>query len=170
MDIVVVGKLAGSYGIKGWLHLRSYTSPPENLLSYDRWHLQMPGAAAWQPITDMQCRAHKKGFIVKLAGVDEPEQALTLRGALLGVPAEVLAPLQDPDEFYWRDLLGCEVRDTAGRSLGVVQQLLETGANDVLCVQPAGGGSQVLIPFAEPYVLKVMHEEQQILVDWQPDW
>ncbi|MEM9623148.1 MAG: ribosome maturation factor RimM [Pseudomonadota bacterium] len=177
---VVVGKFGGTYGIKGWLHVRSFTEPPANLLAYRPWLVRQGSAGAWQEVAVEQCKPHKQGFVVKLTGLDSPEQAQTWVGAMVAIPAAVLPAPEDPEEYYWRDLLGCEVFTLSGQSIGKVQQILETGAHEVLCVRPqpvtspGATGDQaaedVLIPFVPQYVHEVDIVQRRMTVDWQADW
>lgn len=79
------------------------------------------------------------------------------------------------DEFYWRDLIGCEVVNTKGYKMGKVDQIVETGSNDVLLVKANAkdgfGKTERMIPFVtEQFILEVNLAEKQILVDWDPDF
>src|SRR5690606_14491238 len=82
--------------------------------------------------------------IVKLEGVDTRDDAETLRGALLQVPGDQVVPLPE-DHYYVFQIVGLEVVDEDGRELGVVKEVLFTGANDVYVVERADG-SELLLP------------------------
>ncbi len=167
-DVVVVGRIGGPYGVKGWVHLQSFTTPAENLLDYQPWWVKT-ATGDWQQLAKPACRKHKNGFVALLEGVADRDAAAGLNGQLLGVLANVLPPLADLDEFYWRELEGCEVIDTTGKTLGRVDHLLETGANDVLVIL-ADSGQQVLIPFVAQYVQAVDRQKRVIRVDWDEQW
>lgn len=167
-DVVVVGRVGSPYGVQGWLHLNSYTSPPANILDYQPWLLKTKGGT-WRWLANRQCRKHKKGFIAHFEDITDRDAAARLSGSSLGVPAEVLPELGGLDEFYWRDLVGCEVRDVLGNLLGQVDHLLETGANDVLVVA-ADDGAQCLIPFVAEYVQAIDMPRKTITVDWDSQW
>ena len=81
--------------------------------------------------------------------------------------ANQLPELDTRSEIYWRDLVGCQVR-SAARSLGVVAEVLETGANDVLRV--TDGDAETLIPYVKDYVISVDLKQNLIEVDWHDDW
>jgi len=165
---VVVGRIGGAYGVKGWVRLSSYTEPPENLLDYRPWLLAE--GLGWRPLEVLGVRPHQGGFVAKLADVDDREQAAGLRGRLLAVPAAVL-PEPAEDEFYWRDLIGLEARSPAGERLGRVVSLLETGHRDVLVIErPAAGERDWLVPFDRRYVPEVRVAEGYLCVDWDPAW
>lgn len=177
---MVVGRIQGPYGIKGWVHVAAFTEPRENLLNYQPWQLAPPGysadsavagkpAGTWEPVEVRQIRAHKQGFVALLEGVADRNGAEALKGRLIGVAAESLTP-PESDEYYWRDLIGMRVCDAAGEGLGQVTGLLETGAHDVLVIRPAAAADQapdeLLIPFHSTYVVEVDLTGKLIRVDW----
>ena len=73
----------------------------------------------WQAYKLEQVREHGKGLIAKLVGIDDRTAAEALQGSYVGAPREAM-PATDDDEFYWDDLVGLEVRNTKGESLGIV--------------------------------------------------
>ena len=167
-DVVVVGRIGGPFGVQGWVHVHSFTDPPENLLDYRPWRLKGK-YSDWQPVLELQCRPHKKGFIARFKDSLDRDAAAAFTGQLIGVPAPSLPALAEADEFYWRDLVGCVVVDGAGGDLGRVDHLLETGANDVLVVV-SPHGEQILIPFVADYVTSVDAATRTITVDWDIRW
>ena len=175
--MVVVGRIQGPYGIKGWVHVASFTDPKENIQNYSPWQLgSQSGSGDWRAAEVEHLRPHKQGYVAKLRGIDDRNGADAVKGLLIGVP-EASLPEPDSGEYYWRDLIGAEVVNTDDRILGKVTSLIETGAHDVLVIESAGGprGEQpnanspedILIPFHADYVLEVDKAAQQIRVDWQ---
>ncbi|MDB6061127.1 MAG: ribosome maturation factor RimM [Verrucomicrobiaceae bacterium] len=174
-DLVVIGRLTGVYGVKGWLKLFSYTDPMENFFGYQRCQIFRQGA--WQQLAIADGRQHGKGLVVKLRDVDDRDQAAAFVGCDIVVPAEDLPQLA-ADDFYWRELEGLQVvvdDPERGRLiLGKVNHLLETGANDVLVVK--GDDQSIdqrerLIPYLpDQVVLKVDLPAQTIVVAWDPDF
>lgn len=162
--IVVVGRILAPYGIKGWVHVATFTAPKENLADYRPWMIAREGQTDWRPVTVREIRPHKQGFVALLVNATDRAAAERLRGSLIGVPEGVL-PAAEADEYYWRDLVGASVTDPDGRVLGVVDGLMETGAHDVLVVKRADA-TELLIPFHARYVLVV--DGGTICVDW-PD-
>ncbi len=162
-SVVVVGRVGGGYGVHGWVRLASYTDPAANILDYDPWLLET--ARGWRRVEVLEVRAHRGAFVARLDGIADRDAADALRGSLVGVPREQL-PAPAEDEYYWRDLIGLEVRDEAGRVRGTVQELIETGANDVLVVRAAGVPDPVLVPFDRQFVLAVDLGSGRITVDW----
>ena len=105
--------------------------------------------------------------MARFASIGDRNQAQALKGQLIGVPATEL-PEPETDEYYWRDLIGARVFRTDGMELGTVRALLETGANDVLVVEPSQGApaDELLIPFHRRYVLAVAVDGSRLEVDW----
>jgi 16S rRNA processing protein RimM len=164
--VVVVGRTGGAHGVRGWLHVTSYTEPPDNLLGYRPWLLA--GAGGWQPVEPLAVREQNGGFLVQLAGIDDRDAAALLAARDIAVPEAVLPALADGD-FYWRDVIGMDVCTLAGQPLGVVASILPTGAHDVLEIAGASGRRH-LVPFAERYVRHVDRAVRRIDVDWDPDF
>ena len=177
-NIVVVGRIGSPYGVKGWMHIHSYTSPAENILDYKPWYIKKDQRAPWQVVDALHCRAHKKGFVAQFNGIDNRDQAAKQTGAVLGVASDSFPANQDPDEFYWRDLIGAEVVSADGVVLGHVDHLMETGAHDVLVVAPTSEPDNndqvkkemILIPFAADYVMQVDVLGARVTVAWDPNW
>ncbi len=170
--LVVVGRVQGPYGVRGWVHLASFTEPNDNILHYRPWFSGGREGAdeGWQLIEVEEIRPHKQGFVARIRGIENRDAALELKGALIGVPEREL-PLAAPDEYYWRDLIGALVCSRDGLELGLVTGLLETGAHDVLVVKRTGAGDEpdLLIPFHRNYVVSVDMSGPKISVDWPAD-
>lgn len=150
-DVAVVGRIGSPYGVKGWLHLRSYTSPPENIISYlplfvsaESVGRDLPGdiepdMSDWTLLDQVIVKPYRDGFIMKIGSVNDRDAARGCTGSLVGTdPAKFAAPSED--EIYWRDLIGLRVRNLEGEMLGIVAALTETGNHDVLVVEKAVQG------------------------------
>jgi 16S rRNA processing protein RimM len=160
---VLMGRVGGLYGVRGWVKVHSFTSPPENILRYSPWWVRI--GTEWKTLAVAGGRAHGKGIVAQLAGYADRDLARALVGADIAVErAQMAAPASD--EYYWTDLIGAAVANRDGVEFGRVDHLLETGANDVLVVQ--GERGETLIPFvAGRYVLEVDLDRKRILVDWE---
>ena len=164
-ELVIVGKISAAYGIKGWLKVYSYTDPVTNILQYNPWKIKTKNT--WQPMNLVQGRAHGKGIVAQLEQVHDRTEAEMLKGCEIAVNRDQL-PEPEAGEFYWTDLIGLKVVNTQGDELGIVDHLLETGANDVLVV---ANGKERLIPYVMGiYVKQVDLQKAEILVDWDPDY
>lgn len=164
--IIVLGRIGAPFGVKGSVHIHSYTEPSDNLLNYSEWLLKRKNI--WESYQVLDIRKHGKGFVANLKGCGSREEAALLTNADIGIYREHL-PLLPQNEFYWTDLIGLEVYTGAGEKLGVVDSLFETGSNDVLVVQ--GETKEYLIPYIpDEYVLKVDLIEKKIEVNWDPEF
>lgn len=161
---VVLGRISGLFGVRGWVKVYSYTEPREAVLEYDRWLLS--GKSGWQEATVAEGQRHGKTVIARLDGYVDRDQAASLIGTEIGVPREWL-PETGQGEYYWSDLEGLRVVHRDGSELGTVAHLLETGANDVMVVK---GEKERLIPFViDKVILGVDLEKGEIEVDWEWD-
>lgn len=162
---VVLGRIVGVFGVRGWVRVFSETDPLENILNYSPWLLNdASGEREWRVL---QGQRHGKGLIVRLQQCDDRDQAQALIGSNIAVRRSQLPP-PAADEFYWTDLEGLAVETTAGVALGAVDGLLATGANDVLVVR---GERERLIPFVWEQVVRELDFAKGLMrVDWDPDF
>jgi 16S rRNA processing protein RimM len=164
--IVVMGRIGAPFGVKGWVHVHSYTEPADSILSYRTWCLKIKGQ--WEVTSVLEARAQGKHFVAVLAGSETRDAAALLTNLEVGIPREAL-PILENDEYYWTDLIGMSVVTDTGVSLGVVESLFETGANDVLVVK--GETREYLIPYVPvDYVLEINVETRVMRVLWDPEF
>ena len=167
-QFVVVGKITSAYGIKGWVNVHSFTDPVTNILDYQPWYL-LPQKAGknHEPVRVVSGRAHGKQVVAQIEGCTDRNQAELYRGLEIAIHRDQL-PEPDESEHYWIDLVGLSVVNLEGVELGVVDSLLETGANDVLVVK---GKKEHLIPYVKDiFIRDVDSENRRITVDWDPDF
>lgn len=160
---MVIGAVGGPFGVHGWVHVKSFTQPAENLATYRPWQLRRD--IAWHPV-EAAVRPHQRGFVACIDGCADRDAASALRGAEIAVAAEVL-PATDIDEYYWRDLVGCQVLGEDG-DVGTVVRVFETPAHDVLVVEGAHGAD--MIPFVPEIVTAVDVVAKTIVANWQSAW
>ena len=165
IERVSLGTISGVFGLQGWLKVYSDTEPRIGIISYKQWWVK--GNGEWQSYKLKKGKAHGKGVIVKLDGVDDRNAAELLLGRTIAVTLDQLPELSN-DEYYWRDLIGMEVVTNVGVELGVVTSLFATGANDVVVVK---GERERLIPWVrDQVILSVSLNDRKIVVDWDPDY
>jgi 16S rRNA processing protein RimM len=165
-DYIVVGKISGIYGVRGWVRVFSHTQPRENILTYQTWYLQ--DGKGWKPFELEDGRPHSKGVVAKFVGCDDRDQAIELQQQTIAIKREQLAQLAS-DEYYWEQLVGLTVTNLENIELGVIDILLETGANDVLVVK--AGEQELLIPYVRGDVIKEIHlDAGTMLVDWDAEF
>jgi len=169
-DTVVIGKIVGVHGVKGWVKVYSYTEPMSNIFEYAECYLKRGQGV--QAIEFDNGKRQGKGLIAHIKGVDDRDLAATYNQCDVLVAADALPALEQED-YYWHQLEGCAVF-TAKQRLGVVTAMMATGANDVLCVK--GDDSSIdrkerLIPWVpEQFVIKVDIVAKRIDVDWDPEF
>lgn len=185
-NIVNVGKLCGVYGIKGWVKVKSFTQPPENLFQYDALYLKTRHGV--KPVKFVKVERNAKGFVASIEGVSDRTAAELIGNVDIAADKCEFPELQAGD-YYWHQLIGLTVftqfddADTEetsqeggelGRNLGVVSNLMETGANDVLVIDSSDtsiDSQQRLVPYVlGQYVKRVDLESGCIWVDWDPEF
>jgi 16S rRNA processing protein RimM len=164
--MVIMGKVVAAHGILGWVKVQTFTEYLDSLDEYSHWWLGNE-RQPWCEKELADCAVHGKILVARLAGCNDRNAAEKLKGLLVAIPRSEL-PAADEGEIYWSDLIGCKVVNQAGDVLGVVDTLLETGANDVLVVRHAGG--ELLIPYIAQVVAQVDVANKTIQVDWQADY
>jgi len=141
-DRVCVGAIAGSFGVKGEVRLKSFCAEPEAVADYGPLFSE-DGKTSWKVTLS---RPIKNGFAARLSDVRSKEAADALRGTRLYAPRDRLPDLPD-DEFYHADLIGLTAYDTGGTELGRVKSVLNHGASDLLEIAVKGQKQPVLLPF-----------------------
>jgi 16S rRNA processing protein RimM len=162
---VILGRVSGVFGVKGWLKVQSYTEPRDNIVGFGAWTLRMNGVDHAFDVEEGH--SHAGSVVAKLHGLDDRDRARDWVGADIVVLREQL-PKIAAGELYWTDLEGLEVRTTTGTVLGTVDHLLATGGNDVLVLDSS---PRLLIPFVAGDVVKEVDlKAGLIVVDWSPDY
>jgi len=161
---IIIGTFGKTFGVRGWIKINSFTSPKRNIIDFKPWLIQKNNA--WKEICVETSREHSDNIIVKLPNCNSPEEAQNFTNAKIAVWQKQLPKLQ-PNEYYWIDLIGLKVINLQEVELGVVQDLMATGANDVLIV---AGDRKRLIPYISNIILSVDLAKKIIRVDWQQDF
>ena len=166
-DLVLVGHIAGAYGLKGWVRVCPYSSEADALLHAKTWWLDKPEL---RDVERMQAREHSGDVVAQLMGVADRDAAEALKGAAVQVSRSHF-PALDDNEFYWVDLIGMTVENLQGESLGAVKDMMDNGAHPILRVQPADEKAQeMLIPFVDRFVIRVDRDARKITADWGFDY
>jgi 16S rRNA processing protein RimM len=163
-DLICVGHILGSQGVKGWVRVYSNTSPRENIVSYSPWFIEQGSV---QKETAVQGRRQGKNVLAKLEGVEDRTQADELKDCRIFINPQLL-PRLEAGEYYWSDLVGLAVETLQGDPLGVIASMMETGADDVMVLT---GERERLIPFViDQIVREVDLDSQRLVVDWSPEY
>jgi 16S rRNA processing protein RimM len=164
--MVIMGRVAAAQGIQGWIKVQPFTEQLDSLVDYRTWWLGNE-KLGWRELDVLKSSLHGKSLIAQLMGCHDRNTAETYKGLLIAIPRNRL-PQPDEGEYYWNDLIGLEVRNLDDARLGLVSNLQDTGANQVLCV--AGEKGEILIPFIASAIKQVDLAGKLIRVDWQADY
>ena len=160
-----MGRVSAPFGVKGWVKVQPFTDTTDGLLGYPQWWLSEAGGWRSWTVEDQTVRGSE--LLVRFAGVADREAAAMLKGRDIAIAREQL-PAPDEGEYYWADLVGLEVENTSGDSLGRVERLFESGAAPVMVV--VVGETERLLPFVGAVVKQVDLDAGKILVDWGLDY
>ncbi len=164
-DYIKVGRVSGVFGVKGWVKVFSFTDDRENILGFSPWLLKKDSDSRLIKVVDGMLQG--KAIVARLDGINDRDQAAGLMGWDIFISPEQL-PKAAEGEYYWSDLIGLHVETIEGVSLGVVDSLLETGANDVVIVH---GERERVIPFLQGQtIIKIDLETGKMIVDWDPEF
>jgi 16S rRNA processing protein RimM len=155
-----MGRVAGSYGVRGWLKVAPENGAEAGLAGATEWWI---GGKPHKVVA----RIHGATVIAQVQGIANREEALKLKGLPVAMRRDALA---DPGEghYYHADLIGLEVVNEQGEALGTVKRMFSNGAQDVMEVQ--GKGRARLIPWVGAVVKGVDLAKREVLVEWGADW
>jgi 16S rRNA processing protein RimM len=168
VEWIELGRIRRPFGIKGWLHVQSFTDPLEALLDYPRWTLR---SAAGERATHavLEGRSQGRELVVRLEGLQDREQAQGLVGAVVEIERRLLPPT-GAREYYRADLVGLAVSNRAGVALGVLAHFVDAANGATMVIRDAAGAEQ-WIPATPEFLWKVELAARRIVVDWprEPD-
>lgn len=164
-----MGRIFGSWGVRGGIRVDPYSEDPETLAGYKTWLVGREGD--WKEVRVLEARLHTTQLVAQLEGVDDRDAALKLKGCEVAVPRDTL-PAPEDGSYYWSDLIGLDVVNGGGEHLGAVKEMFSNGAQDVIDAidgagQP-GGGVRRLIPWTA--VQSVDLGARRIVVEWEKGW
>jgi 16S rRNA processing protein RimM len=157
---LAIGRVVRAHGLKGEISVTVMTEFPERFEITEQVYLGDQVEAT--PYQLESYRWHKDNVLLTLAGITNRDEAETLRGQLVQVPVEEAMPLPD-GAYYHYQLVGLEVVTTTGERLGVLREVMETGANDVYVVD--NDGKEILLPAIADVVKSIDMEKGRIVVE-----
>ena len=146
---LTVGFLRRPHGVSGEIILDLHTDFPERLKSGRKLFL----GEERKPMTLVSARPHAKGMLIKLRGIETPEDVGQFRNQWVYVKASDVPPLPE-GQLYQHELFGFSVVDESHDLLGELVEILETGANDVYVVRDANG-HEILLPAIPSVILEL---------------
>lgn len=164
-ELILVAGIAKPHGIRGELRMVSHADSPLVFQDIQRLHLTLPGKRP-RPFEIEGLRPHGRFLLVKLAGLDNPEDAGLWRGAEVLVEAGDL-PDPDPDEVFLHEIEGCRVVLEDGTPVGVLEGFLDTPEQETWSIR-APGGQEVLFPANEETVAEVDLDDRLITISPPP--
>jgi len=162
MEYLIVGKIVNTHALQGEVKILSGSDFKEerfkkgNILYIDYQDQKIEVKIAAH-------RVHKGADLIKFSGLNSINDVEKYKGCDILIDHEDLGELEE-NEFYYYEIIGCEVKTTDGELIGTVKEILETGANDVWVLERPGQ-KDVLIPYIEDVVKSVDVENKQITVE-----
>ncbi|MGH8250993.1 MAG: ribosome maturation factor RimM [Steroidobacteraceae bacterium] len=161
----MLGRIAGPFGVRGWVKVISFTDPLEQILDYPLWRADLAGISG-QELRHVESRRHGKGLVVRLEGIGDRTAAEALARPELWIERREMPALKD-GEYYRADLVGFEVVNVGGQRLGRVEHFLDLPANAVMVVV---GEREHWLPLGPQQLFRVDLGRGRITVDWDPEF
>jgi 16S rRNA processing protein RimM len=140
--LILVGRIAGAFGVRGEVRLSTYTEDPMSLVAYG----PLLGQDGRTVLTLTGARPVKDGLVGRCKELTVKEEVDALRGVRLYIPRDRL-PEPEEDEFYLADLIGLVAFSPEGDMLGRIKAVHDFKAGDILEIEPGGGRASFLCPF-----------------------
>ena len=158
-----VGKIVNTHSLKGEVKVISSTDFEEQRFEKGSELLITRGNQVIKEVVVESYRTHKNNLLVKFVGIDTIEEAEKLKNLQIKIDSENIGELEE-NEFYFHEIIGCEVFDENGKSLGEIIEILTPGANDVWVIK-GQNGKEILIPYIEDVVKKIDIENKKIDIE-----
>lgn len=151
-EFICLGAFAGSYGVRGETKVKCFTEDARDICSYGK--LQSEDGKTTYELSFV--RVDKMGAICRVKGINSPEEMQSLKGTRLYVSRDMLPEPENDEDFYHIDLIGLDVRDDDGVSIGTVKSVQDFGAGDLLEIDPSVTDGEAEPTFFIPFTLEVV--------------
>ncbi len=168
--LVKIATLKKPYGIKGWLWVFSETDDRSGIFEMSPWWMKT--ATGFKPLTVKDWRNQGQGLVACFEEIADRNVAETMNGTTIWVSKDSFPELSE-EEYYWSDLIGLTVINEQGENLGVIKEMFETGAHEIISVKPSADSidrEERLIPWHRDIVLSVDLSAKTMLVAWGADY
>lgn len=164
---LVIGRVGRPHGLHGEVTVEVRTDDPDQRFAAGSSLATVPAERG--PLAIAGSRWHSGRLLIQFEGYADRDAADALRGTLLAIDSDDLAPLDDPEDFYDHDLIGLTVVTVAGEQVGAVADVLHHG-QDLLVIDGAGArsGAQILVPFVAALVPEVDVAAGRLVIDPPP--
>lgn len=159
-DILRVGKIVNTHGLKGEMKVIPLTDDPKRYKNLE--FVLLDG----KEVEIESCKFQKDRVILKLEGINSIEEAERLKNKYLEIPREFAVELEE-DTYFIADLIGCTVYDTEGKNLGEIYDVLQTKNNDVYWIKKP---KELLIPVLLDIVLDINIVDKKIIIKPVGEW
>lgn len=162
-ELVLYGKITKRHGLSGEVKVIAFGGRPDALGGARRIYVGVPGEP--RPATFDVSRSGVRGnaAVLKLRGVDTPEDADGLRNLEVSLERDDLEPPGE-DEYFWADLIGLGVRTVSGENVGEIRGLMGGAGHDILVIESPDGDREFLVPFVDRFVAEVDMDESVVTV------
>ncbi|MCX7970710.1 MAG: ribosome maturation factor RimM [Negativicutes bacterium] len=164
VQLVLVGRIQGSHGVRGDLSVRFFFDRPPDLAEIP---LLVDGNGDWLPLTLTDIRQHGRLWLVRVKGIDKREQLQSLAGRWLYADRPLL-PDPPPGRFYSSDLIGLTVEE-GDVPIGVVRDVIFTGSNEVYLVELTDGG-ELCVPALKSVVAGICLPRRRLTIRRRNQW
>jgi len=160
---IELGRIGAPFGVRGWMHVDSYTDPPESLLGYLQWSLRLGSGRRFE---HRLAEGHPQGdrLVARMEGIENRDEAAALTGAVIEVERAALPPAGER-QYYRADLVGLAVHTLEGALLGSVTYFVDAPTGPVMVVRDAEGREHWVLATPQ-HLRKVDLERGIVLVDW----
>lgn len=159
-----LGKVGAPHGLKGYMRIQSWTEPKTQIFSYQPWVI-MKGNQKNSVVASFISEG--KHLIAKLEGIEDRDQAQSLTHANIYIDRNQL-PTMAPDEYLLADLIGCNVVNLKNNALGIIEDVVNYGASDIIVVKQ--DTKTHYIPLISPTTNMIDIEHKTVIVDWDEDF
>ncbi len=159
-DYTWVGTVVNVHGIRGELKILPITNTPEYYLETDCFYIEKNNYLCAYKTESV--RFHKNQWIVKFVAILDRNDAEEHRGCRVLLEDSQLRPLEE-DEYFYHQLVGCQVVDLEGTELGIVKELFDTGASDILVI--TGKKNEFMVPSIPEFIKEIDVNKQVIRID-----
>lgn len=159
-----IGQIVNTFGIKGMVKVKPFTDNIERFSNLEKIYIKNKSGQTEYKIQEV--KYHKNMVLIKFEGIENPEQADLLRNSYLIVDRETEEPLE-PGRYYIVDMIGLDVFTDENEYLGKLEDIYNTGSNDIYVVKNELG-KQVLLPAIEDVIKNIDMDNKKVIVHLIP--